>query len=264
MTTSSKFGSTPIQRLSHCDIHDTDYTEDGIKMTFVKREVWKGCPLCKAEEIATQEEKMLRVIAMKKQRAYEESIMMTGVPIRYRQKSFDNFIVENEHQQKSYDAVLRMRDELADKINYDEMVILSGGFGTGKTHLASATANSLIGKKTVFFTDINSLVRSIRDTWRKDSDRTTKEIYETLASVDLLIIDEFGVNHGTDDENLIFFNIMNDRYANKKPVMLITNLSLFDAATMMGPRTYDRFKECGRLIEFDGNSYRPKAGEQYE
>jgi DNA replication protein DnaC len=264
MTASSKFGSTPIQRQSHCDIHNTDYTEEGIKMTFVKREVWKGCPLCKAEEVATQEEKMLRVNSIKKQRAYEESIMMAGIPTRYRQKSFENFIIENTYQQKSYDAMLRVRNDLAEKNNYDDMVILSGGFGTGKTHLASAIANSLIGKKTVFFTDVNSLVRSIRDTWRKESDRTTKEIYETLANVDLLIIDEFGVNQGTDDETLIFFNIMNDRYSNKKPVMIITNLSLLDAAIMMGPRTYDRFKECGILIEFEGNSFRPKAAEMNE
>lgn len=261
MTSSSKFGSTPISRLSHCDVHDADYTEEGMKMSFVKREVWHGCPLCKAESAAAKELSRIKADAIKNQKAFEESTMMAGIPPRYRTKSFENFLIENEHQQSAHDAMLQVRTDILNKQNYDGMVILSGGFGTGKTHLANAVANSVIGVKTVLFTDINSMIRMVRDTWRKDSDRTTVEIYQTLACIDLLIIDEFGVNNGTEDENLIFFNVMNERYANKKPVMLITNLDLPATAKLMGARTFDRFKECGRLISFKGESFRPKAGD---
>lgn len=259
MTVSTIFGSTAIFRESHCDVHNTDYTEEGMKMTFVKREVWYGCPLCKAESNASKEQSKRNAEAIKKQRDYEESMMIAGIPPRYRTKSFENFLIETENQKTVHDAMYQVKTEILNKKNYDGLVILSGGFGTGKTHLANAVANSLIGTKTVLFTDINSMIRMVRDTWRKDSDRTTKEIYQTLASIDLLIIDEFGVNSGTEDENFILFNVLNDRYSNKKPVMLITNLDLKSAAALMGARTFDRFKECGRLISFKGESFRPKA-----
>ena len=49
------------------------------------------------------------------------------------------------------------------------------------------------------YTSAIDAVRMIRNTWRRDSERTETQVLDMLAGVDLLVLDEVGVQYGTEN-----------------------------------------------------------------
>ena len=81
-----------------------------------------------------------------------------------------------------------------------------------------------------------------------------------LCSPDLLILDEVGVQFGSDAEKLILFEIINTRYQDMKPTILISNLTLVELGKYIGERVVDRMREGGgAILSFDWDSYRGAA-----
>lgn len=78
---------------------------------------------------------------------------------------------------------------------------------------------------------------------------------------DLLIIDEVGVQFGSDAEKLILFEVINTRYESMKPTILISNLALNKLAGFIGERVIDRMKDGGGCtLAFTWDSYRSRSG----
>ncbi len=78
---------------------------------------------------------------------------------------------------------------------------------------------------------------------------------------DLLILDEVGVQFGSDTEKLILFDVLNERYERRRPTILMTNLTLEEVADFLGDRIIDRLREDGgEFIPFDWESHRGKGG----
>lgn len=98
---------------------------------------------------------------------------------------------------------------------------------------------------------------TIRDTWTRSSEISTLDRVRQFVDLDLLIIDEVGVQRGTDNEREILFSIINSRYNSLKPTVLLSNLSIKDVKDYIGERTFDRLKEDGgRIVVLNGESYR--------
>lgn len=77
---------------------------------------------------------------------------------------------------------------------------------------------------------------------------------------DLLIIDEIGVQFGSDAEKLIMFEIINTRYERMKPTILISNQSKEELAAFIGERVIDRMNDGGGCtLAFTWDSYRSKS-----
>ena len=72
----------------------------------------------------------------------------------------------------------------------------------------------------------------------------------------LLIIDEIGVQYGTDSERNILFEVINDRYEDMLPTIMISNLPLNELAPLLGERVVDRMLEGGAVLSFNWPSYR--------
>jgi DNA replication protein DnaC len=71
------------------------------------------------------------------------------------------------------------------------------------------------------------------------------------------VLDEVGVQYGTDAEKQIAFEIINTRYENLRPTIIISNLNAAELTTFIGERVMDRLKENGgRLLVFDWPSHR--------
>lgn len=97
----------------------------------------------------------------------------------------------------------------------------------------------------------------VKDTYRRDSDTSESEIIKRLAFPHLLIIDEIGVQYGSDAEKNILFDIINERYESLRPTILISNLNLPKLAEYAGDRVIDRMKEGGgKVLIFDWKSHR--------
>jgi DNA replication protein DnaC len=96
----------------------------------------------------------------------------------------------------------------------------------------------------------------VRNTWRKDSEKTETQVLQMLASIDLLVMDEIGVQYGTDAEQVTLFDIIDKRYRDMMPTILLTNLNAKLMREFLGDRSYDRLREGGLWVPFDWESHR--------
>jgi DNA replication protein DnaC len=102
-----------------------------------------------------------------------------------------------------------------------------------------------------------SAIRSVKDTWSKGSEKSETQAIEHLAYPDLLILDEVGVQFGSDFEKQILFDVLNDRYEKRKPCLLLSNIAPGELSGYLGERVADRLREDGgKLIAFDWDSHR--------
>ncbi|EQD56002.1 DNA replication protein dnaC, partial [mine drainage metagenome] len=80
-----------------------------------------------------------------------------------------------------------------------------GNTGTGKTHLACAIANELLRQgKSALFVRAYEVLRTIRDTW-KGGEKTELAVIREFVAPDLLILDEVGVQYGSESERIELF-----------------------------------------------------------
>ena len=134
-----------------------------------------------------------------------------------------------------------------------------GGVGAGKTHLAVGIAHRLMEQgRIAVFTSVINAIRRVKDTYRRDSGGQA-QVVAGFIRPDLLILDEVGVQFGSETEKMILFEIINGRYEQLKPTIVISNHK--DALTdYLGERVVDRLREGGgRMLIFDWPSYRRRA-----
>lgn len=105
-------------------------------------------------------------------------------------------------------------------------LLLQGGYGSGKTHLAAAIANFAVevGLPTIFIT-VPDLLDTLRFSF-SSADETFEDRFEEIRQVPLLILDDFGTQNATSWAQEKLFQIINYRYVNKLPLVVTTNLSL--------------------------------------
>ena len=100
------------------------------------------------------------------------------------------------------------------------------------------------------------MIQDIRAAYR-DKSTTLLEQIKKYISLDLLVIDEIGVQHGTDDERVLLYQVIDGRYNNIKPTIIISNSKNPVDDGYLDLRTIDRLKEGGGFsITFSGESYR--------
>ena len=137
-------------------------------------------------------------------------------------------------------------------------LILSGSVGTGKTLIAGALVSSLI--RNGYYAKIRTIshiIRTFKGSWGKAATYTEQDVIDDMIKLDLLVIDEVGVQFGSDTEKMFIFEIIDGRYNKMKPTILISNLSMPGIKELIGERCIDRLREDGgKVIAFDSASQR--------
>ena len=181
------------------------------------------------------------------------------LPKRFRGCSFDNYILDdgNKDQRLAYTICKKYADNFEGRLKVGGCLILHGSCGTGKTHLACALVNKIsLSGYTSDYSKVYDVVQSIKNTW-SDRSTTEAEAMNKYLKPDLLIIDEVGMQFGSESEELILFRILNKRYEDLKSTIVISNLSESELNKFLGERIIDRFKEAGGAnIGFKWISYR--------
>jgi DNA replication protein DnaC len=72
------------------------------------------------------------------------------------------------------------------------------------------------------------------------------------------VLDDLGAERHTDWVEEFIYNIIDELYVNKKPLLVNTNLRIDGIINQVGERTFDRLIEMCRIIESDAPSYRVK------
>lgn len=240
---------------ANCERHG-DYQSRHIM--FGETDKWSGCPSC-AEEKADRD-RAAEVAAMHAeaaQRRLEKLLGYACLPPRFVGKTFDTYQATTE-QQRNYLA--KCQDYARDfKQHYEagDGLMLLGSPGTGKTHLAVATLNEIIKTHRApgLYTTAARMFRRIKDTYGR-SDESESQAIEAFTKPALLVLDEIGVSFGSDAELNYLFDVMNERYEQCMPTIVVSNVQPGELGQWMGDRVVDRLRECSKLMVFDWESAR--------
>lgn len=198
------------------------------------------------------------------QQAYEEKVLIedlitrSEIPERFKRCTIENYKTSKKEQTQAL-KICKSYLSTFDKIDNEGVCLtFCGKPGTGKTHLACAIGNALIQKKvSVRYTKAYNAMQEIKSTYHKNAELNEKAIIGRFVTVDLLIIDEVGVQFGSDADKILLYQIINGRYERVKPTILISNLTKDELVEYIGERSVDRLKEGGGvIIPFTWNSFR--------
>jgi DNA replication protein DnaC len=170
-------------------------------------------------------------------------------------KSLDEF---DFAAQPSLNRALVLELARCEYIDRRESVLLLGGPGTGKTHVATglATAACQRGKKVRFFrvTELLTQLLEARE------ERALGRLRGQLARLDLLVLDEFGYVPASQAGGELLFDVISTAYE-RSSVIVTTNLPFERWTEVLGSErlvgaTLDRLTHRCHLLEATGESYR--------
>jgi DNA replication protein DnaC len=138
---------------------------------------------------------------------------------------------------------------------------LVGDVGTGKTTLAMLVSKAALeAGRSVAIYSLPRLLNLIRETL--DSDVGKLDFLDRLAAVDLLHIDDLGVESKTDWVLEQLYSIVNARYEARRAILATTNLTPEKLSEQIGPRTVSRLEEiCDHPLPFFGEDKRRREFE---
>jgi DNA replication protein DnaC len=118
-------------------------------------------------------------------------------------------------------------------------LLLQGGYGCGKTHLAAAIGNFAVsmGVPTLFLT-VPDLLDSLRFAY-DDPEATFEQRFDEIRDAPFLVMDDFGTQNATGWAKEKLFQIMNYRYINRLPLVVTTNLLLEEIEERIRSRLED-------------------------
>lgn len=212
------------------------------------------CARCAADRQAAEDEQRRQEI-----RKFEAAARFTDadIPRRFHGKTLDNWRAEKPGQREILRGCREYACSLPDVMATGRSMIFLGGYGTGKTHLAigilvDALKHGLSGR----YTSVAELSARVKSTYRNDGE-TENSVIESFSIPDLLVLDEVGVQFGTNAELLILFRVLNKRYENMRPTIMISNVAAAELGKFIGERIVDRFCENGGCVmKFDWESAR--------
>ena len=137
-------------------------------------------------------------------------------------------------------------------------LIMTGMTGNGKTHLASVLCKQVAAENEAqpMYTTVSQMLRYIRASFGKGCGYTEDQALNRYGRADLLVIDEVGVKLSSDYDRATLFEIIDIRYQQILPTVMISNLSVDEIEKQIDERMVDRLSENGTLMVFDWESHR--------
>lgn len=189
-------------------------------------------------------------------------------------ENFNNFsfdLYSNEINEEKYHSKLSPRKniEFIVKLSHNfidnfentnqKNLLFTGNTGLGKSFLSSCIASELLKKgKTVLYQTAPVMLDTIMD-YRFGKENTSKDIYDNLLNVDLLIIDDLGTECINNMKFSELFNIINTRLLNNNKstkTIISTNLSLERLFSTYDERIVSRLVGNYDICHFFGDDIR--------
>ena len=151
--------------------------------------------------------------------------------------------------QNAYEGARRYADEPRG------WLLIQGGYGVGKTHLAAAIANARLRQGLpVIFLNAPDLLDYLRAAFNPNLEETYSQRFEQLLDVPLLILDDLGTQNATPWAQEKLFQLLNHRYLAQLPTVITTNLALDDLDPRLSSRLADM--DLVRKLPIDAPDYR--------
>jgi DNA replication protein DnaC len=143
--------------------------------------------------------------------------------------------IEQKHSlRRAMDGVGRYIDEPRG------WLLIQGGYGCGKTHLAAAIANACLEQGIpAIFVNAPDLLDYLRGAYNPSVEETYDDRFNEVRDAAVLILDDLGTQNATPWAEEKLYQIFNTRYVHKRPTVITTNLDLDD----LDPRLRSRLND---------------------
>lgn len=225
------------------------------------RKVWSGCDKCAADLQAIRQREEAEKEAQDRHEHWQRKLGEAGIPERFKNRTLACYVASGDGQKRALQFATSYADQFGKSLETGRGAIFCGRPGTGKTHLSIGIALAVMERGgSALFTTVQRMVRRMKETFRRDSEESERDVIRMLTYPDLLIIDEIGVQFGSDFEKNLMFDILNERYEKRRPTLLLSNLTAPEVKAFLGERIYDRLREDGgQCVSFDWESHRGQA-----
>ena len=198
------------------------------------------------------DERDSEIAEMERKQAEREKIerYKRQAPERYWNERLDTYKAKTESQIKAKTAALNFIDAV-DCGAFCSLIFI-GTAGTGKTHLALSIIRECGG----LYRLSPNIVEELRHAKSFTAKESEAEILDYYGRVRLLVIDEIGRGVAADEEQYMLYQIINERYNRRKPIILISNQTKKDFLNYIGIAAADRLTESAQVVEFTWKSYR--------
>lgn len=242
---------------AHCEKHGV-YRSRVLIMRPDNRPLMSCCPTCAEESREADRQRKLKEELAKRADDVRRVVEYSCIPARFLNRQFSDYQAKGIGQTIALQACQSFAEDWPDRLKNGGSLVLTGGPGTGKTHLACAIGLHIMREHlaSVYFATVATMLRGIKDTYRKDSEQGEQDAIDDLIRPRLLILDEVGVQVGSEHEKMLMFEVLNARYQENRPSILISNLASDELETFLGHRLMDRYRECGSVLAFNWDSYR--------
>ncbi|MFM2553889.1 ATP-binding protein [Escherichia coli] len=188
----------------------------------------------------------------------EKIINRSGIQPLHRKCMFGNYRVQNDGQRHALSQAKSIAAELGGGCTN---FVFSGRPGTGKNHLAAAIGNRLMEKgRSVIIITVSDVMSVLHDSY--DNGKSGEKFLQELCGVDLLVLDEIGMQRDTRNEQVTLNQIVDRRTASLLSVGMLTNLNHAAMNTLLGERVMDRMSmNGGRWVTFNWESWRPNVSQ---
>ena len=218
------------------------------------------CPVCQrlkdeaeAKERAAEKAKLE---AEKERKRLETALGRACIPADFKGKSFETFIADTPELKAALGLAKRFVSGWQKAREGGYGLLFYGNPGTGKSHLAISILKALLPQVTGLYTRVPDMIGYIRAQWHPDSETSSYAAIRRYVDLDLLVLDELGVQSGSINEQTLLFEVIDARLSENRPTILLSNLAPIDLVPIIGERLVDRIKGKCVAQRFTGESRR--------
>ena len=228
------------------------------------------CTLCYGTGMEVVAGKGARRCGCRTRECEEKLFDEARIPARYRGCSLTNYFPEkgNGSQLRAFNYAYRLAHDYP---AVDRGLLLMGGVGVGKTHLAAAVLRALVEKGvSCLFYEFGALLKEIQSSFNPTSNMSELGVLSPVYQAEVLVLDELGASKPTDWVRDTMMNIIGTRYNDKKLTIFTTNYidvrrqpSDETLEDRVGVRLRSRLYEMCRTVVVEGEDYRRYLDSQH-
>lgn len=182
-----------------------------------------------------------------------DTLATAAIPAKYIGQRFQ---ATTEPQRAVLRTVQLFRNFIVTQPSWAALIMI-GITGTGKTLLACQLAQSLMAKASLSTRYITAagMISEIQATYGREGKSEEGEIMR-FAQYDVLILDEIDAIRVKENSSLLLTEIINRRYNENKPVIVISNQPFDNLAKFVGERVHSRLHENAFICDFNWEDFR--------
>lgn len=174
-------------------------------------------------------------------------------------KIYESCCIQNMDIPNNFDGV-NFKKAALDFSKRPGSLLLQGDPGRGKTYFMFALIHSLF--EITGYRDHEVRLMNADDLDREAEDQMTRfrsctDFLRSLSEVEILFIDDFGVETSKEKGERNYYSLLDKRLSNQRPTVISTNLTDEEVLRIFGSRIDSRLKQCLKLV-FDGPDLREK------